>query len=884
MGEERTARSDLSRRSFLKWGALATGMTAGAGLVACSPQEEVSEPKAEERVNKYLDGEWKSALCWAQCGGNCVNKVLVKDGVVVCQKTDTLGDDSYDNPQQRGCHRGRMLRRFVFSEQRLKYPLKRKNWQPGGGENSQGHLRGIDEWERITWDEAFDLAASEIKRIIADYGNESILSLSVMGSPRFMSAVGGCVCTYGPMSSGGFIAAADSMVGGGWPWHPLTLSDRFEWRKSKLIVLWGNNPVTTAQGAIYNLLAAKEAGAEFIVVDPRYTETAQVLGAEYVPVRPSTDAALLLSIAYEMIVNDLHDQEFLDKYCVGFDADHMPEGADPKENFLDYVLGTYDGIPKTPEWASTICGTPVDMIKSLAHRIATTKPLALTCARAAARTVFGEQFCQAFLTVGWMTGEVGKPGSMIGHLSSSNSGAGGGGPKIVSPGSAGLPGIPNPIAKFGITKIDPFDTETVQINQSEVWDAIINKEYTATSRGKQPIDIRMITNMPQGNSLNGFPGASKGIEAYRSVEFVLASTDRMNTSALYADIIFPEATPWEEEIDSVVAHSYYGSYLATVMNRDTAIARQQICQPLFESKTPYEINRGMATALGLNADEVCPYTDRQLAFNALQSSTVLNESGESEPLFTIEEDDIPEGVEGAVQSGRITLKQFFEDGLYKVERRPDDAFATTALKEYIDDPDANPRPTKSGKLEIYSQSLSDFVAACGFNERAPIAKYEAPTVGYESTFSDWAGQVKGEYPLQNYSTHTFRTAHSMFDGEPITREAFPNDLEINPVDASARGIEDGDTVLVTSAYGKVLRNAHVTERIMPCVTRLDEAAWIEVDPETGINKSGNPNILNPHLPSGSGISAYNAANVQVEKWTGEKLDPDYLWPERIVEA
>jgi anaerobic dimethyl sulfoxide reductase subunit A len=879
MGMSEEHKHDINRRDFIKWSAVAATVATTSGLVACEPKATDTGQQVTE-ANPYTDGEWKAAQCWAGCGGNCVNQVLVKDGVALYQKTDTLGDDSFDNPQQRGCHRGRSLRKFVFSDQRIKYPLKRKSWQPGGGENSNGQMRGVDEWERISWDEALEMTASEIKRIINDYGNESILAMSVYGAPGFLNAIGGCTGVYGPVSSGGFIAATTMMVGGGWTWAPLTLSDRFELRKSKLIVLWGHNPVTVSQGnAILNLLAAQEAGAEFVVVDPCYTETAKVLDAEYIPVRPSTDTALLLALAYEIITNNLQDQEFLDKYTVGFDAEHMPEGADPTENFKDYVLGTHDGILKTAEWASEICGTPVETIKSFANKIATTKPLAFTCARASARTIFGEQFSQAFLTVGWMTGNVGKPGAMAGHVVSSNSGSGGGGPKIVSAGSAGAGGnylvSANPLVKFGVTQIDPLDTETLQINMSEVWNAVITKEYTATSRGKQTCDIRMITQLPTGSLLNQNPGASQGIEAFRSVEFILSSGDRMNTTVLYSDIILPEASVWEEEGDS----------LFQKVNRDNVLACQQICEPLFESKTADQIQVAIAEALGIDPTVVVPASAKQKAFNVLKSTTVLAEDGVTpEPVFTITEEDIPEGVEGEPQEGKVTLREFYEEKLYRVERHQDDSYNFIALKDYVDDPIANARPTRSGKLEIHCQALTDYVKGCGFSEKPPIAKYQVPTVGYESTFSDWGNKTKDSYPLQNYSTHTFRSVHSMFDGHPYCREAFPNNLQINTLDAEERGIKDGDTVLISSAYGSVLRNAWVTELIMPGVTRLDQCAWIEIDPETGINKSGNPNVLNGQIPNGPGIQAYNSSNIQVEKYDGPPLEADYLWPERIVEV
>ena len=75
--------------------------------------------------------------------------------------------------------------------------------------------------------------------------------------------------------------------------------------------------------------------------------------------------------------NPLVDWDFLDRCTIGFDADHMPEGADPKGNFKDYVLGTYDGVPKTPEWASKRCGTPVEQIRSLAYELGPSKKVAI---------------------------------------------------------------------------------------------------------------------------------------------------------------------------------------------------------------------------------------------------------------------------------------------------------------------------------------------------------------------------------------------------------------------------------------------------------------------------------------------------------------------------
>src|SRR5690606_34757378 len=129
------------RRSFLKWS------TALSGTAVLSKGLAGGIYPTARSAAAAAEGEWIPVACWHNCGGRCVNKVLVKDGVVVRQKTDDTHEDSADFPQQRGCARGRSQRRQVFGADRLKYPMKRKNWEPGTG--GKRELRGRDEWVRI---------------------------------------------------------------------------------------------------------------------------------------------------------------------------------------------------------------------------------------------------------------------------------------------------------------------------------------------------------------------------------------------------------------------------------------------------------------------------------------------------------------------------------------------------------------------------------------------------------------------------------------------------------------------------------------------------------------------------------------------------------------
>lgn len=850
----------LKRRTFLKASAAAT---AGLTLTGCG-LEKISSTTAQEIVKK--EGQWVTAACWHNCGGRCLNKALVNDGVVLRMKTDDTHEDTPDYPQQRGCARGRSQRQQIFGADRLKYPMKRKNWEPGGGKKE---LRGQDEWVRISWEEALDSIASEMKRIKGSYGNKSILGKD--GAP-VLNAFGGCMTYWGCTSDGAWPKPQQFMNGG----RAKGSNDRLDLKNSKLIVLWGSNPIWSSGGnPTYNFKQAKDAGAKIIMVDPFYNDTVQMLADEWIPVRPGTDTALLLGMAHYMITNNLHDQEFLDKYSVGFDRNHMPEGADPKENFKDYVLGTYDGEPKTPEWASKHCGTDAEVIRSFAHQIAVTKPMTFSSSSAAARTNLGEQFCQAFITVGLMTGNVGKPGSAVCSNNRHNTQSYGG-PSLVKAGGSGAPSIPNPLYQQpGFPGPDPFDTEWHGFVWDEAWDAVVTGEYTAGVRGKQPCDIRMIWSIGSGNELNQSTNLMRGIEAFRKVEFIVTSAHFLTTTAKYSDIILPATTEWER----------VGGFLTG--NPEMIIHYTQVVEPMYEAKDDIWIHLELGKRLGMDPKELDPLSAEQKLFNQIAGAEVIKEDGSGyEPLVTITAQDISEfGVEGTPQKGRISYKEFKEKGVYQVPRSPGDKYSHIEYKDFINDPENNPLGTESGKFQLHSQGLADIIKAYGWNEIAPIAKYQYVQEGYEETFSDFDKQIKGEYPFQLTTIHYARRVHSTMDNLPWLREAFHNALFMNASDAEAMGITKDDIVKVTSKHGAVIRPVYLTERMMPGTLTLGQGAWAEIDEETGVCKAGATNVLNGGNPNGQGTQAYNSCNVRVEKYNGPiKLEPDHKWPQRIIHS
>ena len=847
---------NVSRRSFLKWTAVLGGSAAltGGGLkFGLQPQAGSGVATA----SAASQGQWVTAACWHNCGGHrCLLKAYVVDGVVQRLKTDDTHPDSVDYPQNRACARGRSQRQQVFGADRLKYPMKRKNWAPGGGNKE---LRGKDEWVRISWDEALDILASETKRVKEKYGNESILSMGGEVN-RTLTLFGGSTGTWGTTSWGTWYYTGP-MTGLGDGLNVTSHNDRMDLRNSQLVVMWGANPAWSSQGnPTYYYLAAKKAGAKFIFIDPLYNDSAMILGDEWVPIRPATDHALALGMAHTLLVEDdpktnpLIDWDFLNRCTVGFDKDHMPKDADPKDNFKDYVLGTYDGQPKSADWAAQICGVAPDKIRALAREIARTKRVALLTGWAPARVNSVDSWPQMFMTIGCMTGHIGQPGRMTGVSCWEKSANGG--PNLVNPGGAGVPGVgDNPV-------------KTV-INNNELWDAVLNGKYTAGYKSVKPINIQMIYHS-SGSALNQKVGLVKGIQAHRKVEFVVTQTHFLNSNAKYSDLVLPVTTMWERE--------------GTIRgNREQVIWAGQVTQPLYEAKDDIWIARELGKRLGLDAAKIDPMPLKQQVFNQIAGTKVAKADGSgTENLVTITDADIAAlGVTGKPQQGRITLKEFEAQGAYQVERKPGDKLGYIALEAFRKDPEKNPLKTDSGKLEIYCKQIVEFVKNSGFDEIRPIPAYRKVVEGYEDTFKDWEKRVKGDFPLQLYTIHYRRRTHSVFDNLPWLREAFPQEFIMNPRDAEARGIQNGDIVKITSRHGSVIRPVFVTERITPGVVTLGEGAWSDMDEANGVCRAGATNTLNGAIPTGQGHQGWNSCNVQVVKYD-KPLAPDYKWPQRIV--
>ncbi|MBI2855016.1 MAG: molybdopterin-dependent oxidoreductase [Chloroflexi bacterium] len=723
-------------------------------------------------------------VCNSHCGGVCPLKLHLKDGMIT--RIEALNES-------RACLKGRAYRQRVYAPDRLQYPLKRI------GERGEG------KFARISWDEALDTTASQIRRTRQTYGPESVLlfysigDVVLLNNPGLLSSLlnstGGCSETWGSTSNEGGTFAAMITYGVSSSGH-----GRDDFLNSRLIILWGSNPAVSNNLAemAYHIARARENGTRVISIDPRFTESAAILSDQWIPIVPNTDVALMAGMAHVMITENLHDLAYIRKYTYGF------------EEYADYVLGHEDGIPKTPQWAEKITGVPASITTGLARDFATTRPAALVDGFAPGRSAYGEQFHRGAITLAAITGNIGVHGGNAPGDSASGRRC----PLISLGRQVGQRINPlNPVDKSSPMRKDAFWYRKLQtalpywggpsaarVNRHHIADAILKGRA-----GGYPADYHMLY-MLNFNYVNQYGNSNKIVQALKRLDFIVDQEQFMTPTAKFADIVLPTNTFLERnDVTDGGGALFYGYMNQAIASRG-------------EARSHFEIVAGLAARLGASD------------FSAKAEEDWLKE-------IVSECKDLPD------------YTTFKENGIQRIKAASPFVCFETEIKE----PAKHPFPTPSGKIEIYSRELAE----ANSPSLPPIAKYI-------ETWESRNNPLAEKYPLQLITTHTKRRAHSQFDNLPWLRELYPQAVSISLMDAAARGIENGDMVKIFNERGTVILPASVTEDIMPGVVDIPQGAWYDPD-ENGIDRGGCANVLTRDGISPGGAFCSNTALVQVEK-------------------
>jgi anaerobic dimethyl sulfoxide reductase subunit A len=768
-------KNKMQRRTFLKWsGAIGIPVIAGGiGTKMLVDRKEDTKTVSAKDTEKII-----STCSINNCGGRCVIKAHVKDGMVVRVSTDTQDGGDLSTPPLRACVRGRNYRNMLYDPNRLKYPMKRVG------------NRGEGKFKRISWEEAIDTIASEVKRIGDKYGPESRYVNYASGQSwglhggknaarKLLALTGGFLNYRNDYSSGAGNVATPYTYGtnnSGSSFDSLL--------HSKYIILWGQNPSEMIFSTPYReyLMQAKKTGAKIIVIDPRYTDTAIAFADEWIPILPTTDNAMMDAMGYVIVKEKLHNQAFLDKYCIGFDGDHMPKGIAKEESLKSYLLGETDGTPKTPEWAEKICGVPAEKIREIARDYANTKPAALIQGWAAQRQAYGEQFMRGGAQLACLTGNVGKLGGWAagtGYWSRSD---------IVYPFSYENP-VKASIPCFLWTKAVEKGTEMTAA------DGLEGTEKLTTN-------IKLIFNMAGNMLVNQHADINKTtklLEDENKVEFIVVSDIFMTPSARYADILLP-GTTFFERYDIGVPWCF-GDYV---------VFGDKTIDPLFECRDEYDVFAEVADKLGLKEK----FTDGKTILDLVKES-VERTRNELTPDFP-------------------SFEEFRRNGVHHFKYIE----PLIGFKEQIDDLEKHPFETPSGKIELFSKALWDMNQQ---DEIPAIAKY----------ISSWEGPqdpIKKKFPLQLISWHYKRRCHSTYDNQAWLEEAAKQEMWMNPKDAEKRGIKDGERVQVFNKRGSIFIDVKVTPRITPGVAAIPQGAWYSPDKD-GLDQRGSVNVLTSQRPT-----------------------------------
>jgi len=759
-------------------------------------------------------------------------------------------------------------RKRTDSPNRILYPLQRVDWDPNGERNPQN--RSVSKYKRISWDEAATIIASELKRMGDTYGPEAISNMSSIGHTEGHNVGGShdtqfqfmnywALSEYGASITGyqfRMTSYAGGVTGARYVWGYYSYETSLWWQdvaeNTDMLVGWGSDTMTKdwiwAPGQMRSKLHLwyKELGIKQVYINPDLNKGAAVHANKWIPIMPNTDAAMMLAVAYTWISEDTYETEYVDTHTVGFDK------------WKDYVMGVEDGIPKTPEWASPLCGVPEWTIKALAHAWAnnvTSTTHGMSGGGASCRSIYAHEAMRMEIYLLAMQGW-GAPGKHYGLGFTA--------PSAARPPSTGGVGANAKIAaamgaELGV-RLSGLDRDRQFISIDDIYDCFYNApvswwnyddpfyKRTYPMEGKSEVHMIWCTAMPYSGSLSDGHRALKALRSPK-MECIVSQNMFMEDAMVFSDIILPIATIHESyDIPNIYASDVCGSL----------ILKKQAVKPAGEAKSDFAA--------------VCEVAKK---LNFLDKLTGGKEAEE------IEAERVKEGYENSGLADLVTWEELNEKNHFSMSFAPS---WTPPSLAFFNDPDANPLPTPSGKLEFESTLLKENFP--DDKERPPVAHYVRggpASEGWTHNEDRLISERAQDYPLLVVANTPYYRHHSMRSDIPWTRELDKvigwdgyaySPVWISPVDAAARGIADGDIVNVFNERGGVLGGAVVNERIIPGALCMQKAGGYDNIIPTELNRGGNVNCISP--TAGHSLHAYGQAPsgylAEVERVTGNQMD------------
>ncbi len=749
-----------------------------------------------------LDEKTMRTACNLNCGGHfCGMKVTVRGGQIVKIEAADFPDDRY----RRICLKGISHVQMMVHPDRLLVPLKRHG------------KRGSGEWDRISWDQALDEIASHIQKLTANFGAQSMMFFPYSGQLSVLNGISGIylrlASALGASGTNLNEFGVDSAV-------PSGIEDTFgkgsgylandfsDLPNSRLVLIWGANPVQSRMNWWQFFLDAKRGGTKLITIDPRFTTTASK-SDEWLAVRPGTDLYLALAMLNSIIESNWIDREFTLQHTVAPLLVRQDTGeylrCTPGDNPFrvwdeqaqkavapdraaqpalngHYKVGSIDCRPAfdllremseryTPELAEQKTGVPASRIRALAYAFAHEKPARIFSLYGIDRWHNGATFGRLIATLAALTGNLGKPGA-----------------------GAGVDGFATGILFTSDFLMYPGGTKYHAVNVAALPHYVVDgKPYPI--KGVFAAFSNWINQWPDQNFLRQ--------QILPRLDLFVVADHFMTETAGWADYVLPAANLFERE-DMVVGPGPYIQY------------QPQIIDPPGECRSDLRIASGLAERLGCGG------------YFSATSSEYLPRIFDTEKMLA------------GLSFGDLRRNSLLERNWSDAE--------LVAHREFK-------FATPSGRAEFYVERLLPYSHA--------LPDYEPPAE------ADPDGKLIEKYPLVCLTEHSRYRVHSTFVNTPWLRELDQEPYAVvHPDTARSRNIREGDVVRLFNDRGFVVLRARINQAIPSGAVYLSQG-WQSADYHAGHAQTLTHSIANDENAYGANSSFSDVLVEMVKVTEGE---------------
>lgn len=823
-----------TRRTFMQ--VLGTGALA-FGLPGCTGGSEKAALAARFARWTERGEEWKSSIC-RLCPGGCGLKVRVIDGLPV----QVLGNPLH--PVNRGgiCPRAAASLDLVADPDRIRGPLARDG------------QRGVGRWRSISWDEATSQVTAKLAELRSAETPEALVILDGEEPGIRAELLARFARAYGTPNHIRYraleperIALTHALMQGGEA--PLAC----DLARASYVLCFGTglleswiSPVSQMR-ALADLRGSKGRGdGRIVVIEPRLSVTG-ARADRWVPIRPGTEAALALGIAYVIIREALLDRDFIEAHTFGFD-DWTDEAGRTHFGFRTLVLSEYN-----PRVVSEITGVRTETILVLARELAAVKPAVAIGEPEYSRGTNDFYARMAIHALNALTGNLGPEGAFS------------------------IQGRP-PVTPFPALALDA--TAESGLRRARL-DGAGEGVHFLTHDAVQALPERLLTGRPYSigavflvgaNPVFSHPAGGEFARALAAVPLVVSTSAFLDESAALADLVLPDAL-FLQRWDAVVDQHHSGFSLVSV--------GEPVMKPLEDVRDTADVILAIAAGLGGAVASALPWSSSREVIELACRGLFAAERG------YVVSNELEEAFRRILERQGFRDPEFssFDDfwaGLLARGAWWDPTDSTNDLKALLRNPSqrfefhsreleglfkSEVRRLAGNDAETQAQAWERFRAELGVaaeGDRLFLPHYEAQRASAED----------GRYPLRLLPFTLLALGMGEMVNSPWIQEglathvpaAWDSWVEINPATAREAGIEDGSEVWVESPRGRLRTRARLYEGTMPGVVAMPLGQGHQALGRVARGRGVNPLALVSHaVDSRAGMAVLGLTQVRIVK-------------------